>query len=376
MRSILEKAIVHILNGDQGKAEALFHKFMVEKARRIHESLRQGEDIELNENWNSEIREEEYFDSDDLGSEEEGEGEEGDMPEMGGDADMAPDAEGPPVDSEMGGDAEEEMPDVMDDEEADFGAEDGAEGGNEVVDKIDNLESKIDELTAEFDRLMAQMEDGNGDGLGDEDLDDEGLGDGLGDEDAPDMEGDADFGDAADADGEGDVSDMDMGGEDTGEIADRMEDDMGDPDQPEHEMAEDVDMDADADDEMLEDITESVLAELDKITMPANAAKEVGASGKSVSGNDSSILPNHPADQRWQQAKPYLVKAEGDAHNDSFEPEPSPPTKKVKDRRNNNAGVSKLSKVPPKGDASALINKDFAGSHPATKSIVDGKASK
>ena len=35
MRNLLERAIVHLLNGDQAKAEALFHKFMVERAREI-----------------------------------------------------------------------------------------------------------------------------------------------------------------------------------------------------------------------------------------------------------------------------------------------------------------------------------------------------
>ena len=35
MRSLLEKAIVHLLNGDQDKAKSLFHKFMVERARAI-----------------------------------------------------------------------------------------------------------------------------------------------------------------------------------------------------------------------------------------------------------------------------------------------------------------------------------------------------
>ena len=45
MRSLLEKVIVHLLNGDQGKAEALFHKFMVERAREIHEPLRQNDAV-------------------------------------------------------------------------------------------------------------------------------------------------------------------------------------------------------------------------------------------------------------------------------------------------------------------------------------------
>jgi len=368
MRSILEKAIVHLLNGDQTKAEMLFHKFMVEKARSIHESLRQGEDVELRENWDSEIREEEYFDDSDLG--EEGEEDEGvgdpdagmtdgtDTEAMGDEMGGDPEMGGDDMGDDMGGD-----PDAVDDE----GLGD-VMGDDDLGDKIENLEDKIDELTAEFDRMMSKM--------GDEEED---LGDLEGEE--GDLEGDVDDLDAdmdADADlgGEGDLgAEPDtMGGEDTGDIADRMEDDMGDETQPEHQMAEDAEMGDD--DEMLEDITESVLAELDKIAAPSNSeGKEVGSDGKQVSGNRSSMLPSHSVDQRYQQAKPYMVKAQGDAHNDSFERESSPPTKSVTARRNNNAGVKKLKSVPKDGDSSALINKDFAGGHPATKSITAGKTS-
>jgi TolA-binding protein len=357
VRSILEKAIVHLLNGDQDKAETLFHKFMVEKARSIHETLRQGEDVELKENWDSEISEEEYFDDTDL--DDEGEAEDSVPGEVG-------DADAPVVGDEMGGEGEglggdefgsEEVGDEVGDEG--LGDELGGEEGG-LEDKIDNLEGKIDELTAEFDRLMAKMEDSEGE-LGDE------LGDELGADDDLGIEDEGD--DSLDALGsEEGFGDPEMGGEDTDDIADRMEDDMGDEKQPEHEMAEDT--------EMLEDITESVLAELDKIAAPSNSeGKEIGSGGKTVSGKKDSMLPNHSVNDRWQQAKPVLVKAQGDAHNDSFERETAPSNKTVTSRRNNNAGVKKLKTVPKNGDTSALINKDFAGGHPATKPIIDGKKS-
>ena len=94
MRTLLEKTIVHLLNGDQGKAEALLHKFMVERAREIHESLR-NEDAQLNEGWDNEIQEEEYFDDDDLAHD--------DSADVNAVADASPDAvDGDPS---MGGEA-------------------------------------------------------------------------------------------------------------------------------------------------------------------------------------------------------------------------------------------------------------------------------
>src|ERR1051325_6006800 len=109
MKSLLEKAIVHLLNGDQGKAEALFHKFMVERAREIHETLRQNqEDVHLNEGWETEVTEEEYFDP----SEEEAGDEMGVGDDMGAGDDMAAGGEMPAGDmsAEMG----DEAPDLDD----------------------------------------------------------------------------------------------------------------------------------------------------------------------------------------------------------------------------------------------------------------------
>lgn len=369
MRNLLEKAIVSILNGDQDKAEALFHRFIVEKARQIHEGLRQGEDVELNENWATEIREEDYFDGDDVADEDEGDDFEGE-----GDADAEMAAE-PGTEAPMDG-ADGEMPDVVGDEgEADMdlaGDEDLEAGNEDLSSKIDDMTAKLDELTAEFDRLMAKMD--SDDGLDDEELGDEGGLDDLGDEGMGDEGLDEP---AADMEGDEDVTDMGMGGEEPSDIADRLGSDMGDEHQPEHEMAEAEEAEVDEDDEMLEDITESVLSELDRIAAPGNSdGKTVGSGGGSVSTNHGDNLPNHPADQRWQQAKPFMVKAEGDAHNDSFERETPPSSKKINVKaRNNDAGVKKLKSVPAKGDASAELNHDFTD-RPKTKSIVDGKPSK
>lgn len=360
MRNLLEKAIVHILNGDQEKAEQLFHRFMVEKARQIHESLRQGEDVELNENWASEIREEDYFDGEDV-EDAADEGGEDNFEDEGGDL-----AEPEATDEVPFGD-EGESEDLG--AEAELGGEEDLGGGEEgeheeLSGQIDDMEAKLDELTAEFDRLMSKLDGDEGEleDLGDEE---EALGDeeeALGDEEL-------DVGD------DEDVTDMGMGGEEPSDIADRLDTDMGEENQPEHEMAED--MDVSADDEMLEDITESVLSELDRIASPSNSeGKLVGSGGGSVSTNTANPVPNRPIDSRWQGAKPVMVKAEGDAHNDSFEREQAPSTKKVDiNARNNDAGVKKLKTVPAKGDSSAILNSDFTN-RPTTQSITDGKPSK
>ena len=213
MRSLLESAVVHILNGDQDKAEALFHKFMVERARTIHESLRQSDDVQLSEGWDTEIQEEEYFDDLDA---EEGDGGDVGGGEFGGEPAMGepagePGMDAPPVEPEA---------DAIGDE---LGAEDddleGMETGEANIEtKLDDIEAKMDELSAQFDQLMASVDGGEGDDL---------------------AMGDDELGDISTVD-DGGGDDLDMGietpGEETHDLADRMEDDLGDDEQPEETM--------------------------------------------------------------------------------------------------------------------------------------------
>jgi hypothetical protein len=364
-RSLLEKTIVHLLNGDEDKAAALFHKFMVEKARQIHESLRQDEDIDLGEGWNNEIQEEEYFDDGDLAADDDVDGDEtGDsMDDLAGMNTVDDDGTGEdnldPGDDF--GDSDVEDMDAL-------GADDaGLEGDDE------SIESKIDALTAQFDTLMGALEDSGvikSDDMG-EMGDDDGMDDGMGD----DLSGD-DFQDV-----EGEEPTMDSG--ETDDLADRMDSDLGDDDHPDDTM-ESADMETEGDelDEELADITESVLSELDQIAKPANTdGKEIGSGGKTIGGNRKSSLPNNDINNRVDGAKPYLVKATGDAHNDSFEREEAPPRKTVQtivpDVRKGNVRTSfkdTMSAVPKGGDGAALLNKDFAGGgEDKGRSPVDGK---
>jgi hypothetical protein len=66
MRSILEKALIALLNEERDKADALFHEFILERSRQIHESLRQGEDFVLDESWENELAVDEMFTEADL----------------------------------------------------------------------------------------------------------------------------------------------------------------------------------------------------------------------------------------------------------------------------------------------------------------------
>jgi len=357
MRSILEKAIVSLLNENNDQAEALFHKFMVERARQIHESLRQGEEVVLAEGWDDEISSEEYFSDDDLDGVEDATDDVGDAATDVADAsgDLA-DASADLGDDLGDGGGEDASADLGDDLGAgdDLGGE-GEEGGNgEVVDRLDDIESHIEELTAKFEEMMAELDGGEG-----EDID--GLA-GVGDVDAG--EGDVpDFG----GDGEGDEPDGDE------ELPEPAEDEGDEPpvDDDDDDEVTEGDEGGNTDDDDLEDITESVMAELEKISVTMPDGKESGT-GKSVTQNNKSILPNNPPDKR-QAGEPVVIKS---TNHTGYERE-TPPTSKdtgagmPKSRTNVKAKANQFqSTVPAGGDKGALLHKDFAGGTKDTKSPV------
>jgi hypothetical protein len=139
MTSKFEQLIEYVINDEEAKAKELFHDIVVEKSREIYENL-MSEEEELEE------------------AEEDLE-EELDENMMGGDAadDLIDDVES----EEQGmGMSEEE-----DSEEADeFGAEEDA--GEDLEDRVVDLEDKLDELMAEFESLMGGDEE-----MGDEEID-------------------------------------------------------------------------------------------------------------------------------------------------------------------------------------------------------------
>jgi hypothetical protein len=125
MSNKYEQLVEFIINDETDKARELFHQIVVEKSRDIYESLVSEEDLaEVGGNEVEELVDEVSLDEEGL-SEEEEEGEEG---------------------------AEE----LAGEEEAELGAEE--ENGEDIEDRVVDLESALDELKAEFDALMAGEE--------------------------------------------------------------------------------------------------------------------------------------------------------------------------------------------------------------------------
>ena len=141
MQNKLEQLIEYIINDDEDKAKELFHNIVVEKSREIYNELVAEESEESEGSEGSEGSEEGM--------------EESFMPEMGGDAtdDMMGDIAADEVGMDMG-DEDEDM--GMGDEE---GSEEGSEmGGEDLEDRVVDLEDALDELKAEFERLMSDEE--------------------------------------------------------------------------------------------------------------------------------------------------------------------------------------------------------------------------
>ena len=241
MKSILERALVHLLNEENEKAEELLHQYVIETARSIHESLREGDDVEALDDVELE---EDFFSEADLDD----------------DADAADDEAA----VELGDDLGEEVPEIADEsdltddtlsDEGDLGdmgmdAEAAPEAGIEA--EIEDFEEQLADLQAKFDAMVAEIE-GEADDVADEVTDAD-----------PVLDADAD----ADADA---AADEDMG----------AEEDM-------------------SDDEDFDDITESIVDELQKVA--AIDAEGKGATGQDLLGNKQSLKFNKP------EAKPAASK--------------------------------------------------------------------
>lgn len=153
-----EKLIDLIINEDQDRANQLFHEIIVEKSREIYESIIDEDSIEgLDDEISAD--EEGFDDGEDMGDEEFGDEDFGDE------------------------EGEAEFGDEADDE---FGDE-----GEDLEDRVVDLEDKLDELMAEFEAQMGGDEEEFGDEedmgdeeeFGDEDFGGEDdMGDDMGDE--------------------------------------------------------------------------------------------------------------------------------------------------------------------------------------------------
>jgi hypothetical protein len=242
MKSILERALVHLLNEENEKAEELLHQYVIETARSIHENLREGDDVEALDDVELE---EDFFSEADLDGEEEvsdeATAELGDdlgeeIPEIADESDLTDDTLAP--ESDAFGD------DVAVDDESDESA-DGVEA------EIEDFEEQLADLQAKFDAMVAEIE-GESDDVADE----------VADED-PVL-------DVADAEGD------------------------------EDEVASDDEFAPADEDEDFDDITESIVDELQKVA--AIEAEGKGATGQDLLGNKQSLKFNKPA------AKPAASK--------------------------------------------------------------------
>lgn len=135
-KALLSQMLEHLVNGEQAKAEELFHEYVVVQSREIYETL-----IE------SDLSEEEHEDEEDEENEEEVE--EG-FEELATEAD----------EDEMGGDATDdlasELDDEIDSEEDNYEEEEAKE--EEI---FQDLEEIIDELQAKFDELKGVEDHGS-----------------------------------------------------------------------------------------------------------------------------------------------------------------------------------------------------------------------
>lgn len=219
MRSILEQAVIHHLNGDSEKATDLFHQFIVARARQVHESMRNGEDP-LAEDWENQFTEE-YFNETELDELEDLEGEDVDSDFGADDAlDVAADDTKDALDAaeELGDDLGVDAEEIGDDEESISADLDDAD---ELEDRIEDQEARLEDLEAELERLIAQFDE---------------------------EQGENDFDDGAE-----------------------IEDDMSD----------DADMTTEDDDDDFEGLGESALSELEKVTVSTVDGGKISTNTKS-----------------------------------------------------------------------------------------------
>jgi len=159
MTSKFEQLIEYVINDEEAKAKELFHDIVVEKSREIYENLMSEEELDEAESTDKEdekaekagekvTKDLEYDDKKDRKERmDEEEDEEMDESMMGGDAadDLIDDVE-----------AEEEGMEMSEQDGEEFGAEE--EGGEDLEDRVVDLEDKLDELMAEFESLMGDDE--------------------------------------------------------------------------------------------------------------------------------------------------------------------------------------------------------------------------
>ena len=248
-KNTLSQMLEHLVNGDQQKAEELFHEYVVAQSRDIYESLIESE-MEVDE----EVDDEETDGEDSEGNKKVDESGE-DLDEDGEDLDENFEDLAIEGDDEMGGDATDDLAGELDGEEGDMDDMDmdseedhhaDVGGEEELEDRVVDLESALDELKAEFDALMAG-----------EESEEEAM---------PGIHGDDD-------------GDVEVGNEEFYE-AEHKEEDAEELDEAKHE-----------EDEEAEEVDETIVREyVEKVATPANSEGAAVGAGKSVAVNKKSTV--------------------------------------------------------------------------------------
>lgn len=145
--TLVEQMLEHLVNGEQQRAEDIFHDYVVSKSREIYEGLI---DTEIAEESDSE-------DEDEEGAEHEKKEKEveEDFDELSLEADETDDLE-----AELGAD---------DDMEMDMGDDEGDMGDKDPEELFQDLDAIVDELQAKFDSLKGGDDEGDMEmGMGDD----------------------------------------------------------------------------------------------------------------------------------------------------------------------------------------------------------------
>lgn len=300
MRSLLEQAIVKLLNDEQEQAQQIFHRYMVEKARQIHESLRESEDADVEECWDDDKKKmsEAYFTEDDLTDLEDDKDEAAeDEAEVDAAADDLADDMDVADEADADGEDKADRMDAIEDETA------------EIEDQLDDLEDQLEKLTAEFEALMR------------------------------DENGDADMADEA--------PEADLDADEAADMAAGIEDDMSD------KVKESED-----DEDYFKGLSESITQELEKISIAMTADGQGVGTGSTfkVDGVTHSPVPD-------ERTVPTAVSTKPSKNHTDFDLEPAPKVEKPKAKRRNaldNANDT-LKGVSKEGDKNAALNSDFAG---------------
>jgi len=422
MRSILEKALVALINEDKETADKLFHDFVLERSRQIHESIRQGEDFVLDEGLEDSIAVEDMFSTPSQIGEMKGPYGDDDDPEdyVEDDNELDEDEFQEPNKAElidMGYEVSKLSPHMLNNHEYERGgqwwevtkfnqngdavtvarvpgveidawdaAQEHANGGGSMVegksykrnrdDDADEKKKQDKDQSKARQQKREPVEEGKTFKHDDEDGDakDKKKADQKKRDEKKSKREPVEEGQLTATQGDDGVLTIvhEPEGAAVPMAAPVVEPVVGGEMAPETDMDMDLDPGVDEFDSVSDDefsaLGESLVSELEKIIVTNKDGEEAG-NGKAVKQERHSPTPNRNADDRVDHAAPVEVK--GDEHN-GFDRETSPSVEGSKVRQNAfKQGKDSLDAVKDGGDTKALLNQ--LGDDKSAKSPIAGK---